>query len=381
LGTLSGKTVILTKALHPSRDFMPFSFTSEQKQTWLWLSVGVALAVLLMLLGPVLTPFMAGAILAYALNPGVDWLDARRIGRFSLPRPVAVAIVMLLFFAAILAVCLIVVPILQKEIPLLQEKIPSMLTRLNEVLSPKLRQFGIHVRLDSAGIGKLISQQVAVADDIWGMVFASAKVGGLALIGWLGTLFLIPVVLFYLLLDWHRVVALIGGIVPRRWSGRAGNLAQEVDGLLAQYLRGQLAVMLTLAVYYSAALALAGFDIALPIGIITGLLVFIPYLGFGFGLLLATVAALLQFEGWYGLVAVGVVYGVGQVLEGFFLTPRLVGERIGLHPLAVIFALMAFGQLFGFVGVLLALPASAIVSVAVKHLRAHYINSTFYTQT
>jgi predicted PurR-regulated permease PerM len=360
---------------------MPFSFTSEQKQTWLWLSVGVALAVLLMLLGPVLTPFMAGAILAYALNPGVDWLDARRIGRYSLPRPVAVAIVMLLFFAAILAVCLIVVPILQKEIPLLQEKIPSMLTRLNETLSPKLRQFGIHVRLDSAGISKLISQQIAAGDDIWGTVFASAKVGGLALIGWLGTLFLIPVVLFYLLLDWHRVVALVRGIVPRRWSGRAGNLAQEVDGLLAQYLRGQLAVMLTLAVYYSAALALAGFDIALPIGIITGLLVFIPYLGFGFGLLLATVAALLQFEGWYGLVAVAVVYGVGQVLEGFFLTPRLVGERIGLHPLAVIFALMAFGQLFGFVGVLLALPASAIVSVAVKHLRAHYINSTFYTQT
>jgi predicted PurR-regulated permease PerM len=360
---------------------MPFSFTSDQKQTWLWLSVGVALAVLLMLLGPVLTPFIAGAILAYALNPGVDWLDARRIGRYSLPRPVAVTIVMLLFFAAIFAVVLIVVPILQKEIPLLQEKIPSMLARLNETISPRLRQFGIHVRLDSTGISKLISQQISAADDIWGMVFASAKVGGLALIGWLGTLFLIPVVLFYLLLDWHRVVALIGGIVPRRWAGRAGNLAHEVDGLLAQYLRGQLAVMLTLAVYYSAALAIAGFDIALPIGIVTGLLVFIPYLGFGFGLVLALIAALLQFDGWYGLIAVAVVYGIGQVLEGFFLTPRLVGERIGLHPLAVIFALMAFGQLFGFVGVLLALPASAIVSVAVKHLRTQYLNSTFYTQT
>jgi predicted PurR-regulated permease PerM len=360
---------------------MPFSFTSDQKQTWLWLSVGAALAVLLVLLGPVLAPFIAGAILAYALNPGVDWLDARRIGRYSLPRSAAVTIVMLLSFAAVLAVFLIVVPILQKEIPLLQEKIPSLLSRLNEAVSPRLRQFGVHIRLDSAGIGKLISQQISAADDIWGMVFASAKVGGLALIGWLGTLFLIPIVLFYLLLDWHRIVTLIGGIVPRRWAGHAGNLAHEVDGLLAQYLRGQLAVMLTLAVYYSVALAIAGFDIALPIGIVTGLLVFIPYLGFGFGLVLALVAALLQFDGWYGLIAVAVVYGIGQILESFILTPRLVGERIGLHPLAVIFALMAFGQLFGFVGVLLALPASAIVSVAVKHLRAQYVNSTFYTQT
>jgi predicted PurR-regulated permease PerM len=364
---------------------MPFSFTPEQKQTWLWLSVGLALAVLLMLLGPVLAPFLAGAILAYALNPAVDWLDARHIGRksrFSLPRPAAAAIVMLLFFAAILAIFLIVVPILQKEIPLLQEKIPNLLARLNDAVSPRLRQFGIHVQLDSAGISKMISQQIAASgDEIWSTLFASAKVGGVALIGWLGTLFLIPVVLFYLLLDWHRAVALFGSIVPRRWADRARNLAREVDSLLAQYLRGQLAVMFALAVYYSAALAIAGFDIALPIGIVTGLLVFIPYLGFGFGLLLALIAALLQFDGWYGLAAVAVVYGIGQVLESFVLTPRLVGERIGLHPLAVIFALMAFGQLFGFAGVLLALPASAIVSVAVKHLRAYYINSSFYTQT
>jgi predicted PurR-regulated permease PerM len=364
---------------------MPFSFTSEQKQTWFWLSVGVALAALLVLLGPVLTPFLAGAILAYALNPGVDWLDTRPIfrgSRFSLPRAAAVVIVMLLFFAAILAIALIVVPILQKEIPLLQEKIPAMLARLNEAVGPKLRQFGIHVRLDSTGISKMVSQQIASSsEDLWGTLFASAKVGGIALAGWIGTLLLIPVVLFYLLLDWHRVVALVGGIVPRRWAERAANLAAEVDSLLAQYLRGQLSVMITLALYYSAALAIAGFDIALPIGIVTGLLVFIPYLGFGFGLVLALIAALLQFDGWYGLGAVAVVYGAGQILESFVLTPRLVGERIGLHPLVVIFALMAFGQLFGFVGVLLALPASAILSVAVKHLRAHYINSSFYTQT
>jgi predicted PurR-regulated permease PerM len=139
--------------------------------------------------------------------------------------------------------------------------------------------------------------------------------------------------------------------------------------------------MLVLATYYSVALAIAGFDVALPVGLLTGLLVFIPYIGFGIGLLLATTAALLQFDGLQGLIAIAIIYGLGQVIEGFYLTPRLVGERIGLHPLAVIFALLAFGQLFGFVGILLALPASAILSVAVKRLREHYLQSYFYGQS
>ena len=209
---------------------------------------------------------------------------------------------------------------------------------------------------------------------------SSAKVGGIAVLGWLATFVLIPVVLFYLLLDWHSLLARLKNGIPRRWVGMTSGLALEVDSLLAQYLRGQLTVMLVLAAYYSIALTLFGFDVALPVGLITGLLVFIPYLGFGLGLILATIAAVLQFDGFHGLIAVALVYGFGQVLEGFFLTPRLVGERIGLHPLAVIFALLAFGQVFGFVGVLLALPASAIVMVAIRHVRRLYLNSSFYTR-
>jgi predicted PurR-regulated permease PerM len=166
--------------------------------------------------------------------------------------------------------------------------------------------------------------------------------------------------------------------VPRRWVVQTVAMAQEVNILLAQYLRGQLLVMLVLAAYYSIGLTIAGFDVALPVGILTGLLVFIPYLGFGLGLILALIAAVLQFSDWSGLIAVAVIYGAGQVVEGFFLTPRLVGERIGLNPLAVIFALLAFGQLFGFVGVLLALPASAVLMVAFRHLRHHYLRSSFY---
>jgi predicted PurR-regulated permease PerM len=152
----------------------------------------------------------------------------------------------------------------------------------------------------------------------------------------------------------------------------------ECDSVLGQYLRGQLLVMLALAVYYSIGLTLFGFDLALPVGVFTGLAVFIPYLGFGLGLVLALLTGLLQFASLYALVAVAVVYGIGQLVESFVLTPRLVGERIGMSPLAVIFALLAFGHLLGFVGVLVALPLSALLVVAVRRVRATYLESRLY---
>src|SRR5471030_2928450 len=346
---------------------MPFPLSVEQKQTAFWVAVWLAFLLLLITLGPVLTPFLAAAIIAYALNPGVDRLDRLHLGRYDVPRALAVFIVVMLFFGAIAALVLIVVPVLHTELPMMQAQIPAFLAKLNDAIGPRLRDLGIHVQLDSAGIKSILTQQMATSgEEIWSAVLASARVGG------------IPVVLFYVLLDWHAMLARIAGAVPRRWIGRTMAMANEVDTLLAQYLRGQLLVMLVLAIYYSAALSIAGFDVALPVGIITGLLVFIPYLGFGLGLALALIAAVLQFSDWSGLISVAIIYGIGQVMEGFVLTPRLVGERIGLNPLAVIFALLAFGQLFGFVGVLLALPASAILMVAFKHLRRHYLSSSFY---
>ncbi len=361
---------------------MPFSLNSEQKQTILWLAVGLVLATLLVQLGPVLAPFVAAGILAYALNPAVDWLSSRQIGKIRVPRTLAVIVMMLLLSATILALILIVLPIMQKQIPLLQEQIPSSLARLNAFLAPKLQELGITVRLDEVGIKRIVTQYLATSgDEIWSALLASARVGGTAVLGWLATLSLIPIALFYLLLDWHAVLVRMQNVIPRRWIGRVALFSHEVDGLLAQYLRGQLAVMLVLSIYYSVALAIAGFDVAVPVGVLTGLLVFIPYLGFGLGLILALIAALLQFDGLQGLLLVAGIYGAGQVIESFILTPRLVGERIGLHPLTVIFALLAFGHLFGFVGVLLALPASAILAVALAHLRIHYINSSFYRQS
>jgi predicted PurR-regulated permease PerM len=359
---------------------MPFTLTPEQKQSTFWLALWLAFVGLLYALGPVLTPFIAAAIMAYALNGGVDRLARLRLGRrWRMPRALAVVLVMLLFLAALGALALIVLPVLRTELPLLEAQIPAFLARVDALLSPRLAQLGLHVKLDGSGIRALLTQQMAASgDEVWSTVLASARVGGSALIGWLATLVLIPVVLFYLLLDWHRLLERVRGAVPRRWVGQAVAMAQEVNVLLAQYLRGQLLVMLVLAAYYSSALALAGFEVALPVGILTGLLVFIPYLGFGLGLVLAVIAAVLQFPGWSGLASVAAIYGAGQVIEGFFLTPRLVGERIGLNPLAVIFALLAFGQLFGFAGVLLALPASAVLMVAFRHLRHHYLRSSFY---
>jgi predicted PurR-regulated permease PerM len=360
---------------------MPLPFTLEQKETGLWLAILAGLILLLVSLGPVLTPFIAASILAYALNPGVDWITSWRIGKFGFPRALAVSIMILLLFASVLALVLVVVPLLKKETLLLQEQIPNLLDKLNSLLGPTLQELGISVQLDSAGIRNIVSQHLNTSGDtIWRSVLASAEVGGIALLGWLATFVLIPVVLFYLLLDWHALLARLQNAIPPRWVGKVTGFAVEVDGLLAQYLRGQLTVMLVLAAYYSIALTLCGFDVAVPVGLITGLLVFIPYLGFGLGLALALMAAVLQFNGLHGLISVVIVYGFGQIMEGFFLTPRLVGERIGMHPVAVIFALLAFAQLFGFVGVLMALPTSAIVMVAIKHVRRLYLSSSFYTR-
>ena len=358
---------------------MPFFLSLEQKQSTFWLALWLAVALLLYTLGPILSPFIAAAILAYMLGGAVDRLARARIGRRRMPRVLAVSLVLTAFCAAVVALFLIVVPVLRAEIPLLQAKIPAFFSWLDTYLAPWLGKYGIHVKLDSAGLRALLEQQVAAGgDDMWTSVLAKVKVGGSALLGWIATLTLVSVVLFYLLLDWHALLARIEGAIPRRWAPQTVGMARESDVLLAQYLRGQLLVMIVLAVYYSAALYFIGLDVALPVGVLTGLLGFVPYLGFGLGMLLALVAALLQFSSWVGLAWVVGIYTAGQLIESFILTPRLVGERIGLHPLAVIFALMAFGELFGFAGVLLALPASAVLMVGFRHVRRHYLRSSFY---
>ncbi|MDH4216596.1 MAG: AI-2E family transporter, partial [Gallionella sp.] len=205
--------------------------------------------------------------------------------------------------------------------------------------------------------------------------------GGGAVLGALVNLLLVPVAMFYLLRDWNELVAHVDQLIPRHWHGKTKKIAGEVDRVLAEFLRGQIAVMLLMSVYYVLVLWLAGLEFALPIGILAGMLVFVPYLGMIIGLSLATVAAVMQFPTFGGVLWVWGVFGAGQLIEGMVVTPRLVGERIGLHPLAVIFALLAFGQVLGFNGLLLALPLAAILLVALRHGKAWYLSSNLYRQS
>lgn len=349
--------------------------TSTQRAALAWTAIGLAAALVLWMLAPVLMPFVVAAVLAYVLEPGVSRLQRR----LRLPRALAALAVELVALLAILALLLLMVPILSKELPLLRDQLPLLAERANTVLGPWLSQFGINVSLDVAGLKALLLKGLDANLEEWlAKALASARIGGSALLALVGNLVLIPAVLFYLLLDWPALVRRVLALIPPRLRAGTDAFLSECDQVLGQYLRGQVAVMLVLAAYYSIGLALFRFDLALPVGVFTGLAVFIPYVGFGLGLVLALVAGLLQFNAPYAVLAVAVVYGMGQLAESFVLTPRLVGERIGLNPLAVIFALLALGHLLGFIGVLLALPISALMLVALRRALAVYRGSPLF---
>jgi len=348
--------------------------SKPQRTALAWSGVALALILLLWLLSPVLAPFIAALVLAYALAPAVQALVNRRV-----PRALAVLVVEMLFVMALLALVLLVLPILSKELPALREQIPTLAKAANEKLAPWLAQYGFQLQLDPASIKAFLLKYLDANFEEWlATALSSARIGGSFLLTLIGNAVLLPVVLFYLLNDWPGLVERIRALVPPAARDSVGSFLDECDETLGQYLRGQLLVMGALAVYYSVGLMVARFDLALPIGVFTGLAVFIPYLGFGLGLLLALLAGLLQFASFYGVIAVTIVFGIGQLLEGFVLTPRFVGERIGMSPLMVIFALLAFGHLLGFVGVMIALPLSAVAAVAVKRLHKAYLASSLF---
>ncbi|MES2888519.1 MAG: AI-2E family transporter [Pseudomonadota bacterium] len=351
------------------------TFTNAQRRSLTWLAIGLAGGFILWLLAPVLTPFLVGAVMAYALQPAVERLVRRRV-----PRLLAVLVVEVVMLFSLVALVFLLVPIFSKELPLLRQQIPLFLDLINTTLLPWLAKFGINVNVDTASLKTMATSYLNANFEDWtAAVLNSARIGGSILMTVTGMVVLVPLVLFYLLMDWPQLVQRITQLIPPRMRPQTREVLVEVDTVLGQYLRGQLLVMLTLAAFYSIGLALFGFDLALPVGVFTGLAVFIPYLGFGIGMVLALIAGLLQFMSWYAIVAVAVVYGLGQLIESFFLTPRLVGERIGMHPLMVIFALLAFGHLFGFVGVLVALPLSAVLVVAVGRVKAAYLDSKLYS--
>lgn len=346
----------------------------EKALPYQWLAAVGAFVLLVYLLRDILAPFLIAGILAYICSPLVD-----RLMRFRLGRTPATALVLLLLAGVFVLLLFIVVPLLQKEVLLVAQRMPTYVEALRGKLEPLLQQhFGLAISVDMAQLQTALTEHWKTAGNYLGRALQLVGSHGIALFGWLMSLLLVPVVLFYLLRDWHTLVERIGVLVPRRWYGKVAEIAHEVDLVLAEFLRGQLSVMLLMSAFYAIGLWMAGLELALPIGLVAGLLGFVPYLGVGIGIFLAVLAAALQFGTVAALIPVAVVFGLGQLVESMLLTPWLVGDRIGLHPVAVIFALLAGGQLFGFAGVLLALPAGAAIAVGLRHAKQSYLASETY---
>ena len=350
----------------------------SDSQKWLTLALVSGLIWVLYWLLPVLTPFLTAALLAYLFDPLVAKLQ-----RYKLPRSVAAALVLAILSLLLVLLALLLVPMLEQQIVWLFKQFPHYLELLQAELPLLALRLGVDPALfDIATLKQTILQNlgdsVANSGGIVMTVLASVSSSGQALFAWLANLLLIPVVLFYLLRDWQGLLARIDELIPRNYQQLVQQLASESDQVLGGFLRGQLSVMLALAIIYSVGLWLAGLKLALLIGLLAGVVSFVPYLGFIVGIAAASIAMLLQTHDVMTLLPVLIAFGVGQLLESMLLTPWLVGDRIGLHPVAVIFAVMAGGQLFGFVGVLLALPTAAVLAVLLRHAHQRYKSSNLY---
>lgn len=352
--------------------------TLNDSQKWMFILAAIGLCFLLYLLSPILTPFFAAALLAYLGDPLVDRLEMRRLNRtFS------VVIVFVILFLVLIVILLFLVPMLEQQISYLIRNIPKYIDIIQNNLLPTLAsKLGIDPQLlDLNMLKKTISQQFDNAGGLAMSIFSSVTQSGLTLLVWIANLVMIPVITFYLLRDWDILVARIDELLPRKYEPVIAQLARQSDDVLAAFLRGQFMVMIALGMIYSIGLSIAGLQLALLIGMMAGMVSFVPYLGFILGIIAASVAILLQTHELVQLLPVLVVFAVGQALEGMVLTPLLVGDRIGLHPVAVIFAVLAGGQLFGFVGVLLALPVAAIIVVLLRHAHGQYKSSSIFNNS
>lgn len=343
---------------------------------WRWLVLTGALGLVLYLLGPVLTPFAISALLAWLGDPLVG-----RCERRGMRRNVAVVLVFALSTLLLLLAVLIAVPLLERQIGTFIDNVPRYLQWVHGVALPWLEQktgATLAVYFDPAQWGDLLVAHWQQAGGVASTLIGGLSKSGLAIAGWVSTLLLVPVVTFYFLRDWPQLIGRVREMVPRPLEPTVTRLAQQSDEVLGAFLRGQVSVMLVLGAIYAFGLSLVGIDLAFLIGMGAGLLSFVPYLGAFLGVAGGLIAALVQHGDWLHVALVLLVFGVGQILESFVLTPWMVGDRIGLHPVAVIFAIMVGGQLFGFLGVLLALPVAAVVMVLLRYAHTRYLQSEWY---
>jgi predicted PurR-regulated permease PerM len=353
-----------------------------ESQGWFMLAVLVVLGWLLYLLSPVITPFATAAALAYFGDPLVDRLENINVRTWKVGRTLAVVIVFILMIAAFTILLVIIVPLLLEQFRQFADRVPAYLNWVSTTAIPWLAtQLGFDAStIDAAQITETLK---SYWKEISGAAFSVIETlgrGGQAILSLVTNLVLIPVVAFYMMRDWDLMITGIHDLLPRKLEARISSLATEIDNVLAAFVRGQMMVMLALGIIYTTGLWLIGIDMAFLIGMGAGLLSIVPYLGSIVGLTVAAAAALFQFQDGFHLIMVLAVFGGGQMLEGMFLTPRLVGDQIGLHPVIVIFAVLAGGQLFGFLGILLALPAAAALNVLVRHAHESYRNSALYKE-
>ncbi len=339
---------------------------SETRTAWL-----VALAVtglLLYLLAPVLTPFVAAGLLAYIGDPLAD-----RLQQLKFPRTLAVVAVFLLTFGFLALLVLLVGPLIRQQVGALLAALPAITSQIEQVWLPRIADL-MNIELgNDVGLSAFLSRYSDMAGSWAGKALSSVSSTGGMLAAALMSLFLIPILTFYMLRDWDFIVTHLGALVPESQRDTVFALVRDADEMLGAFLRGQLLVMFALAVIYSAGLSLVGVKFAVAIGVVSGLVSFVPYLGFVFGIGLAALTVMLEPNPLWLFVGVVATFTVAQVLEGTVLTPKLVGDRIGLHPVLVIFAIAAGGQLFGFFGVLLALPVAAVLSVVVRFAYDRYL--------
>ncbi|RDB42099.1 AI-2E family transporter [Halomonas sp. DQ26W] len=344
------------------------------RREWWVLIAAVAMLWLLSQLETMLMPFIAGMILAYLADP-----LANRFQQWGLSRTLAVSVVFLLLSLGLGLALLILIPLAVQQIRQFGQLVPGIFEWVETVLAPQIRGWtGLDVASDLENVHETLAEHWQDAGGYLAQFLGQIGRSGMAFVTWVTYVALIPVVTFYLLLDWARLLDNLRNLVPRQWEPEAVRLVARCDDVLSAFLRGQLLVMLTLGAIYSIGLTLMGVRFGFLIGMVAGLASIVPFLGFIVGISVALIVAFFQFGSWLALVGVVAVFSFGQVIESTVLQPKLLGNKIGLHPVAVIFAVLAGGTLFGFTGVLLALPAAAVIMVLLRELKERYKRSSLY---
>lgn len=342
---------------------------------WQMLALLVLVIAALYFLSPVLTPFAVAAMFAYLFDP-----LANRLQRWGLGRNLAVSIVFLALMLVVTLVLLLLVPYLSRQVAVFIKHLPDWFAWAQDTAVPWINhQFDASLEMpDMQSLSSMLQEHWKEAGGVATTVFAGVSKSGLAVVSWITRLIVVPVAFFYLLRDWNVMIEHIHDFLPRSIEPTVSRLARESNETLSAFVRGQLSVMIALGIIYGIGLWAIGIDIGPLIGVIAGLISFVPYLGSITGILMGVIAALVQYGDWTHVLLVATVFVVGQLLEGYVLVPRLVGEKIGLHPLAVIFAVLAGGELFGFLGVLLALPVASVLVVVLRYFYQRYRDSALY---